>query len=326
MPGTVSWTAAPSPASLRSTIRSTVLCCAWFAAVTAHASSLNYCQPNAEPTAAVQDRLIQVAAIVKQTLDGSGQTLALVSRSGLALQRLGQRYSHAGVSLKASPNTPWSVRQLYYACDAQRPKIFDQGMSGFVLGAEDPAEGYLSIVLLPPEGAAALERAALDERQALQLLSANYSANAYAFSQRYQNCNQWVAELLAAAWSTFTPETSPDTEPTSRSRAQRWLQAEGYLPTVLRVGWQPLMWLARQLPWLHSDDHPQEDLAAAQFRVSMPQSIELFVRARWPDAQRIEVCYTESHVVVRRGWEPIADGCIATEGDEVRPLLGDKHR
>ena len=86
---------------------------------------------------------------MKAELDQSGAQMALVSRSGLALQRLDQRYSHAGVSLKASDNTPWSVRQLYYACDEQRPRLFDQGMSGFVMGANDPDEGYLSIVLLP---------------------------------------------------------------------------------------------------------------------------------------------------------------------------------
>lgn len=325
MPGTVSWKAALSPASLRS-ICGAALCSALFAAGAVHASSLNYCQQTSEPSAAVQDRLIQVAAIVKQTLDDSGQRLALISRSGLALQRLDQRYSHAGVSLKASPNTPWSIRQLYYACDAQRPKIFDQGMSGFVLGAEDPAEGYLSIVLLPPEAAAALEKAALDERLATQLLSPNYSANAYAFGLRYQNCNQWLAELLAAAWGAIAPDPSPDVEANLRMQAQKWLQAEGYAPSVLRVGWQPLMWLARQLPWLHSDDHPNVDLAAAQFRVSMPKSIESFVRARWQDAKRVEVCYTESQVVVRHGWEPIADGCAPVEGDEIHPLSSGMHR
>ena len=35
---------------------------------------------------------------------------------------------------------------------------------------------------------------------ALALLGREYSANAYPFSPRYQNCNQWVAELLATAW------------------------------------------------------------------------------------------------------------------------------
>ena len=278
------------------------------------AASLGYCQGQAEPTAAVQDRLIQVAGIIKSELDRSGQSVAIVSRSGLALQRLDQRYSHAGVSLKASGNTPWSVRQLYYACDEQRPRIFDQGMSGFVLGAHDPGESYISIVLLPTEAALALEHTALNDAQALKLLGTTYSANAHAFSQRYQNCNQWLAELLASAWG------QPRQGDSSRGEAQQWLRAEGYQPSVLKVGWQPLMWVADLLPWLHSDDHPDADLDQAQFRVSMPQSIETFVQVRLPEATRMELCYTDQRVVLHRGWEPIAPGCQPQPGDEVISL------
>ena len=285
-------------------------------ATPAQASSLNYCDGGTEPSAALQDRLLQVAAIVKTELDQSGQSLALVSRSGLALQRLGQRYSHAGVSLKASPNTPWSVRQLYFACDEKRPRIFDQGMSGFVLGVNDANEGYVSIVLLPAEAAAPLERAALDDRQSLQLLGTRYSANAYAFSQRYQNCNQWLAEMLASVWGDLALQDDP------RSAAQQWLADQDYQPTVFRVGWQPLMWLAARLRWLHSDDHPTRDLDAAQFRVSMPQSIEDFVHQRHPNATRIEVCYTATYVVLHRGWEPIAAGCKPGGDDTVISLVG----
>jgi hypothetical protein len=288
-----------------------VALCLCAAASSGWCASLDFCNGPSEPGAGTQDRLIQVAAIVKAELDQSGQSLAIVSRSGLALERLDQRYSHAGVSLKASGNTPWSVRQLYYACDEERPRIFDQGMAGFVMGAHDPAEGYVSIVLLPPEAAAPLERTALDDRQALQLLGDTYSANAYAFSARYQNCNQWLAELLASAWGPLAP--GDDT----RGRAQQWLQDAGYAPTVFNLGWRPLMWLASQLRWLHSDDHPPQDIEATQFRVSMPASIESFVRTRLPEARRIELCYTQSQVVIRRGWAPIAPGCQPAAGDEV---------
>jgi hypothetical protein len=283
----------------------------WLWSGASWAGSLSYCQGQTEPSAEVQDRLIQVAAIVKNELERSGHSLAIVSRSGLALQRLDQRYSHAGISLKASSNTPWSVRQLYYACDEQRPRIFDQGMTGFVLGAQDPSESYISIVLLPPDAANTLERAALNDAQALQMLGASYSANAHAFSQRYQNCNQWLAELLASAWGSPLE---------GREQAQQWLRAEGYQPSVLKVGWQPLMWVAALLPWLHSDDHPGDDLAQAQFQVSMPQSIEAFVHARLPEATRLELCYTGQLVVIRRGWEPIAAGCQAA-GDDLVILL-----
>jgi hypothetical protein len=283
-------------------------------AQSALAGSLRYCDDASELDVAIQDRLIRVAGIVKDELEKSGQSLALVSRSGLALQLFDQRYSHAGVSIKASANTPWSVRQLYYACDEKRPRIFDQGMAGFVLGSHDPSEGYVSIVFLPAVAGKSLESVALDDHMALQLLATTYSANAYPFSERYQNCNQWLIELLASAWGELSASGTP------RGNAQQWLQSQGYAPSVMQVGWRPLMWVADQVRWLHSDDHPEDDLAAAQFRVSMPAAIESFVHARLPEATRVELCYTETQVVIHRGWEPMAPGCHPGPGDETFSL------
>jgi hypothetical protein len=178
-----------------------VLACAaavlWASA--APAAALRYCDRPAEASPAEQDRLLRVGALIKSELERSGRRVALIARSGLDLSRFGVRYSHAGVSLQASPNTPWSVRQLYYACDERRPRLFDQGLAGFLLGVDDPALGYISMVLLPEGESAALERAALDNAQALSLLGGSYSANAHPQSLRYQNCNQWLAELLALA-------------------------------------------------------------------------------------------------------------------------------
>ena len=59
-------------------------------ALPAQAASLRYCDAHTEVDAAVQDRLIQVAGIVKTELDRSGQSVALVARSGLALERFDQ--------------------------------------------------------------------------------------------------------------------------------------------------------------------------------------------------------------------------------------------
>ena len=257
--------------------------------------------------------------------------MALIARSGLDLSRFGQRYSHAGVSLKTGPESPWAVRQLYLDCDERRPRLFDQGMAAFVLGSEEPALGYVSVLLLPPAPAAALERTALDNRQALALLGREYSANAYPFSPRYQNCNQWVAELLATAWGPGGAtrgeaggETGHDTPAAAgereRERAQQWLRSEGYEPTVFDVGWRALMWAGAFIPWVHGDDHPAEDVEQQIYRVSMPTSIEAFVRRKLPDATRLEFCHTEAQVVIRRGWEPIAEGCQAGPGDTVISL------
>ncbi len=277
-------------------------------------STTAFCDRGPELSATQQDRLLRFAAIARRELDNSGARVALVARSGLNLARFDIRYSHAGVSLKDHEQTPWTVRQLYFACDEARPRLYDQGLPGFLFGTDDPALGFLSIVLLPADAAASLERATLDRPLALRLLAAAYSANAYPFSLSYQNCNQWVAELLAAAWS---GEADGDG---LRAHAQAWLSAQGYAPAPVQVGSHWLMLVGAFIPWIHSDDHPEADLQALRYQTSLPASIEAFVRDRVPGAERIELCHDETQVVIHRGWTPIAPGCKPGEDDRVIAL------
>jgi hypothetical protein len=290
------------------------------------AASLRYCDGPADVSAAQQDRLFRFAAVIKGELESSGQEVALVSRAGLELQRFGQRYSHAGWALKHNPQTPWAVRQLYFSCEEKQSRLFDQGLSAFLVGAANPDLGFVSVIMLPPSQAAQLEALVLDKQRALQLLSPHYSANAFAFSSMFQNCNQWVAEVLATALGgavggavggELGTSFQKDSDPSSpRQQAQAWLQAQAYAPTVFDVGW-PLMWVSTLIPWLQQEDHPQADLQARQYRVSMPASIEAFVRQQWPQTQRIEFCQTPTHVLVRRGWGRLPNDCQASDGDTV---------
>ena len=295
-----------------------LLAVVWCCAQGAHAASapMRFCDRAAPMSASQQDVLLRFAALVKQELDGSGETVALIARSGLDLSRFGLRYSHAGISLKSSDNTPWSVRQLYYACDEQRPRLYDQGLSGFLFGTDDPTVGYVSIVLPRGAEAVALERGALDSPRALRLLAGTYSANAYPFSVRYQNCNQWVAELLATAWGAL------DDAQDLRERAQRWLAQRHYEPTAIDVDSHWLMFAASFVPLIHLDDHPQEDLYALRVRTSLPTAIEAFVRERLPGARRIEMCHDGRMAVIRYGWEAFAEGCRPQAGDRVVDLDG----
>ncbi len=285
-----------------------------FLAAGAQAGQLRYCDAPTEMSHAQRDRALRFAEVVRSELQGSGRRVALLSRSGLDLTRFGERYSHAGLSLQGSAMAPWSVRQLYYACDEKRPRIFDQGLTAFLLGMSRPDGGYVSAVFLPDEAAAPLERAALDDRRALALLRGEYSANAHAWALRYLNCNQWVAELLALAWG----DTSAGDE--ARAQAQAWLRDAGYQAHEFHVPFAPLMWLTAVIPWLHHADHPADDLAQGVYRVSMPSAIEAFVRARWPQAERVEFCQAGTRVVLRRGWTPIAEGCQPEPGDRVLTL------
>jgi hypothetical protein len=274
-------------------------------------SSAGFCDAPKTHDARQQDRMLQFAAVVRATLDASGEEVALLSRTGIDLKNLGIRFSHSGVSLKRGGDVPWSVRQLYYACDEGRPRLYDQGVAGFLFNTDDPTIGHVSIVLLPREQADQLMRAALDKPRALRLLAARYSANAYPFSTRYQNCNQWVAELLATAWGDLADGSD------LRERAQAWLAANGYEPQPVNVDSHWLKFAATFMPLVHLDDHPEDDRFGLRFRVSLPSSIEAFVRERLPQARRIELCHDEQRIVIRESWDPIAEGCRPQPGDRV---------
>jgi len=289
------------------------LCLPW---VASQAGMPRFCDRHTELSAEQQDKLLRFAAVIKGELERSGRSAAIVSRSGMDLSRFGQRYSHSGIGLQDNPNAPWSVRQLYYACEERQPRVFDQGLAGFLMGTDNPGLGYVSVVFVPDAAGADLARHALDRQRALQLLSPHYSANAYPFDLRYQNCNQWVMELLASAWG------APDAPPAeaTRAHAQAWLQQQGYQPSLMKVGNPALMVLGNFIPFVHHDDHPPEDVARWRYRVSMPASVEAFVRATVPGATRMEFCQNGRQVVAHQGWEPLADGCQAGAQDTVLAL------
>lgn len=284
-------------------------------AVPAAGTSLDGCLRSPAPSTAQQDRLLRTAALLREELEHTGASAALVARSGLNLRWFGLRYSHAGVALRAGPESPWSVRQLYYACDESRPRLYDEGLAAFLFATEDPDRGFVSALLLPAEAESALVALARDDRRALTLQDGTYAANAHPYSLRFQNCNQWLVELLALAWAGHTVEP-----PRPRAAAQDWLREQGYEGSAFALGWPVLTRLTVLSPHLTREDHPAEDLDRGVFRVSMPDSIEALVRARLPEARRIEMCHTRERVVLRRGFDPLPPDCSPGPGDRVVAL------
>ncbi len=187
-------------------------------------------------------------------------------------------------------------------------------MAGFAMGTEDPSLGFISVVRLPQATGHVLQEALLDTPRVLRLLASQYSANAYAFGLPYQNCNQWLIEMMAVGWGGM------DNGNTLRERAQRWLRIEGYAPEPVDVGSRLLMWASAFVPLLHLDDHPDADRAAMKLQISLPTSIEAFVRQRLPGSERIEICHDDKHIVVHRGWTAIAEGCRPAFDDKVIAL------
>jgi len=318
---------AAAPARFTKLALPLVLFAALGASDAARAGIPTFCERANEASAADQDRMLRFAGAVKQELARSGAGVALVARAGLDLSRFGLLYSHAGIALKDNPGGPWAVRQLYYACDESRPRLFDQGMAGFVFGADAPGRGHVALLFPPAAESGQLEQAALDRRRALALLAGRYSANAYAFGTRYQNCNQWVAEMIASAWGRLDGGPGgqsggelggqPAGADAPREQAQAWLREHGYQAGPVKVPSHWMMFAGQFVPLVHVGDHPVEDIHALALRVSVPDSIEDFVRRQAPGTRRVELCHDGRHIVVHRGWEKLGAGCEPMAGDEV---------
>ena len=276
-------------------------------------ASSQLCDRTKPLTADQQDRLLRFSAVVRDQLAAADSGAVLISRSGLDLSRFHIRYSHAAIAWRGE-NGSWSARQLYYACDESRPRIYDQGLAGFVMGIDDASLGHIAIVRLPAEAAQALRLAATDTPRTLHLLAANYSANAYPFSLRYQNCNQWVVELLAVAWAGLADGED------LRGRAQAWLRRAPYTPEPVDIGSHALIFASNFVPLVHLDDHPEEDRFALKLRVSLPSTLEAFAHEQWPASERVELCHDGRQVVVHRGWTPVAEDCRPGDGDRVVSL------
>lgn len=252
-------------------------------------------------------RLFTLAARIEQLLAASGRDSVLVSRSGTDLKEFGLNYSHMGVASRDNPLVAWGVTQLYYACKDGHSSLFDQGLTDFV--AEQRSDFVrLSLVFLSPARSQQLHRMIVGDRaMALQLLAAHYSANAFPFSTLYQNCNQWLIELMATAWS--------DTPLLNRSEAQRWLMNNAYNPSRVRL---PHWWFY-MVPWFTSMLHNEDQPAALHgvYQVSTPEAIEDFIRGFDVEATRLEICMTPDVLIVHPGWTVLDAACNVTDADEV---------
>jgi hypothetical protein len=72
-----------------------------------------------------------------------------------------------------------------------------------------------------------------------------------------------------------------------------------------------MVWAANVVPLVHNGDHPDSELAANRYQVSLPSAMEGFVRQQAAGTERIQVCLRGKTLVTHRGWDDMADDCQA---------------
>jgi hypothetical protein len=227
-----------------------VAAAALFAAGGAQAGRSCEAKPLTLPT---MERGLELALRTHQALEREhalhGTELVLLARAGQDLTKYGLRYSHLGFAVRdqdANGQPAWHVVHKLNHCGSADSALYRQGLGEFFL---DDLWRFESAWAVPtPAVQQALADQLRSNERAAQLHHKPYSLVSYAWSQRYQQSNQWAIETLAAAVNPAAAGT--------RAGAQAWLRTHGYQPSTLRIG--PLTRLGARVGSANVafDDHP----------------------------------------------------------------------
>jgi hypothetical protein len=174
-------------------------------------------QPDAETTA----RMFDVALSIRNALDALSPDVKVVmlARGGQDLSRFGLVYSHLAFALRDSDGQCRVVHELN-VCKTDQSDLYREGLVNFVGESILRADVLVVVPQMTLQGR--LQKLLASEEDTARLLhESRYSLVAYPFSTRYQNSNQWVLEMLAAA---MMPAHD---RPVSRNEVQIWLRKAG---------------------------------------------------------------------------------------------------
>lgn len=245
-------------------------CLAAAVAMQAHAG-----QPcREEPlTAGEVVKSMELARKTFEALDASGARVALVARAGQDLSKYGLRYSHMGVAVRDHPAGRWTVMHELNACGTASSDLYNEGIGNFFLS--DLYRYEAEIVVPGPDTQERLARL-LSTRSPRRMHEPHYNMLSYVYSTRYQNSNQWLLEVLAAA-------SAAPGQVETRAEAQAWLKQAGYdpltveIPAAVRLGAR--MFRAN----VAFDDHPFDRRMAGHIDTVTADALVRFVQRR--DAQ-----------------------------------------
>lgn len=249
---------------------------ALFAALQVHAG--RPCEERAATPETV-GRALDLALRVRDQLDGSGASVALIGRAGQDLSKWNLHYSHMGIVWRDHPKGQWMVVHQLNQCGTASSDLYDEGLGNFFL---DDLWRMEAVILLPSKATQARLATLLASGKHVPLHEPHYNMVAYPFSSRYQNSNQWTLEVLAMAGAR-------DVTIESRGQAQGWLKLAGYQPTELKLG--PLTRLGARVTKANItfDDHPNELRFSDRIRTVTVDSVLRFLERREPEARRIEL-------------------------------------
>lgn len=238
------------------------------------------CGERAAPTAQALARGMALGERVRDQLERSGATAALVARVGLNLAEFGQRYTHMGMAVRDHVRQRWLVLHLFNPCGKAESEISVQPLEQFF---EVDLFAFEALTLTPSYPLqVALRDVFMNPATTRLLHKPAYNMIAHPFNTRFQNSNQWILEMTALALDRGGSVKD-------RASAQAWLAAAGFEPGTIRISNLRRSGARLFSPHVSFSDHTQEEFEQQLYKVVTVDAIAQFLMTRNPGLARAVV-------------------------------------
>lgn len=222
------------------------------------------CGERAAPTPQALARGLQLGDRVRDQLERSGASMALIARVGLNLSEFNQRYTHMGVALRDHVRNRWLVSHLFNPCGKNQSEILTQELARFY---EVDLYEFEALVVVPSQAKqAALRNVFLNPALVKMLHTPAYNMIAHPFDTKFQNSNQWILEMMALGMDERKSISN-------RAQAQAWLKAQAYEPGRIRISAVRRTGARLFSPHISFADHTQAEYENQQYLVVTVESI-----------------------------------------------------
>ena len=238
------------------------------------------CGERAAPTAQALARGMALGERVRDQLERSGASAALVARVGLNLGEFGQRYTHMGMAVRDHVRQRWLVLHLFNPCGKAESEISVQPLEQFY---EVDLFAFEALTLTPSYALqVALRVVFMNPATTRQLHKPAYNMIAHPFNTRFQNSNQWILEMTALAL-----DRSGGVK--DRTSAQAWLAAAGFEPGTIRISNLRRSGARLFSPHVSFSDHTPEEYEQQLYKVVTVDAIAQFIESKNPGLTRAVV-------------------------------------
>jgi len=223
------------------------------------------------PTPQASQAMFDMAVRVERELDGlAGHDVALLARGGQDLSRYGLHHSHLALAMRGSDG--WHVVHLLNRCRTDQSSLYEEGLANFV--GESALRNDVRVGVFEPELSRRLHRSLLaPATQARSLHEPRYSMVAYPFATQFQNSNQWVLEVVAAA-------AMEDGSDADRKAVQQWLRASDYQPSRLHLKLHERIGARLFSDHVAVTDHPAGERIGGDYSAVTVESVFDFLHSR----------------------------------------------